>query len=95
MSIEMDWKVGMVVEDRYRIDRVFTGGGMGIVYQAHHLCWEIDVAIKRPRLDLLRSLEQRRAFESECEIWSELRTAPLRGDLFLCSRNRHNSLCRR
>ena len=71
-----NWKVGEVLEDRYRIDRVFTGGGMGIVYQARHLAWEIDVAIKQPRPELLKSPEQRRAFERECETWGELGLHP-------------------
>lgn len=68
----MIWKIGEVLEDRYRIDRVFTGGAMGIVYQARHLAWEIDVAIKQPRPKLLASPEQRRAFEQECQTWGEL-----------------------
>ena len=76
MSAGANWKVGEVLEDRYRIDRVFTGGGMGIVYQARHLAWEIDVAIKQPRPELLTSPEQRRAFEQECQTWGELGLHP-------------------
>lgn len=76
MSAGANWKVGEVLDDRYRIDRVFTGGGMGIVYQARHVAWQIDVAIKRPRPELLKTPEQRRAFERECETWGELGLHP-------------------
>ena len=72
----MSWRVGELLEDRYQVSRVFTGGGMGIVYLAHHLAWDIDVAIKQPRPELLESPEQRRAFERECETWGELGLHP-------------------
>ena len=70
------WKVGETLEGRYRIGCVFTGGGMGIVYQARHLAWGIDLAIKHPRSELLQSPRQRRDFESECETWSRLGLHP-------------------
>src|SRR5712671_6313229 len=72
----MSWLVGDIVEDRYRIIRVFNGGGMGIVYLARHLVWDIDVAIKHPRAMFLQSAQQRRDFEKECEIWSRLALHP-------------------
>jgi serine/threonine protein kinase len=72
----MNWQVGEIVQDRYRISRVFTGGGMGIVYQARHLAWDIDLAIKHPRAEFLLSLQQRRDFEKECETWSRLALYP-------------------
>lgn len=72
----MTWKPGEVLEEQYRISRVFTGGGMGIVYQARHLVWDIDLAIKHPRQELLKSERQRREFEAECETWSHLGLHP-------------------
>ena len=72
----MSWQVGEIVEGRYRIDRVFTGGGMGIVYLARHLSWDIDLAIKHPRTKILQSAEQRRDFVNECETWSNLGLHP-------------------
>jgi serine/threonine protein kinase len=70
------WKVGEILEGRYRVKRVFTGGAMGIVYQARHLAWDIDLAIKHPRSKFLQSSQQRRDFESECETWSRLGLHP-------------------
>jgi len=64
------------MEDSYRVKRVYTGGGMGIVYLARHLAWEIDVAIKHPRPELLSAAAQRRAFERECFTWSEIGLHP-------------------
>src|SRR6266568_289 len=72
----MSWQVGDIIEDQYRIGRVFTGGGMGVVYSARHLAWGIDVAIKHPRPELLKSAEQRHDFEKECETWSRLGLHP-------------------
>jgi len=33
------WQVGDVILDRYEVRRVFTGGGMGLVYRVHHRDW--------------------------------------------------------
>jgi serine/threonine protein kinase len=76
MSAEAIWKVGAVLEGRYRIDRVFTGGGMGIVYQTRHLSWGIDLAIKHQRSGVLLSSKQLLEFERECETWSGIGLHP-------------------
>ena len=68
--------IGSVVVGTYRIEHVFTGGGMGVVYRARHLVWDIDLAIKHPRAEFLQSAEQRRDFVNECETWSSLGLHP-------------------
>lgn len=68
--------IGSVVLAAYRIEHVFTGGGMGVVYRARHLVWNIDLAIKHPRAKFLQSAEQRRDFVNECETWSSLGLHP-------------------
>jgi serine/threonine protein kinase len=78
----MSWKIGEVVENRYRISRVFAGGGMGIVYLARHLAWDMDLAIKHPRPEFLQSGQQRRDFEKECETWSRLGLHPFLATCF-------------
>ena len=72
----MTWQIGEIIEARYEIRRVFRDGGMGIVYQARHLDWNIDLAIKHPLPELLKSASQRRDFEAECEMWSQLGLHP-------------------
>ena len=67
---------GAILFGLYRVDDVFHGGGMGIVYRARHLAWDIEVAIKHPRAELLESAQQRRDFETECETWSCLGLHP-------------------
>ena len=68
--------IGSVLLGAYRIEHVFTGGGMGVVYRARHLVWDIDLAIKHPRAKFLQSAEQRRDFVNECETWSSLGLHP-------------------
>lgn len=68
--------IGSVVLGAYRIEHVFTGGGMGVVYCARHLVWDIDLAIKHPRTECLQSKEQRMDFVNECETWSSLGLHP-------------------
>ena len=38
--------IGQVVEGRYRVDRLIGKGGMGVVYEAHHLLIRRKVALK-------------------------------------------------
>jgi serine/threonine protein kinase len=66
---------GSVLAGLYRVQRSFRGG-MGSVHQARHLGWGIDVAIKHPLPEFLKSPELRRAFEHECRLWSELGMHP-------------------
>lgn len=71
-----EFTIGSVVLGAYRIDDVFTGGGMGVVYRARHLVWDMDLAIKHPSAKILQSAEQRRDFVNECETWSNLGLHP-------------------
>src|SRR5690242_10985541 len=68
--------VGDLILGTYRIEQVFAGGGMGMVCRARHLIWDIDLVIKHPRPEFLRTTQQRADFERECSVWSSLGLHP-------------------
>lgn len=70
------WNVGDLILDLYRVEHVHTGGNMGLVYRAHHLGWDMDLAIKSPRPELFRTSDQKTLFARECRIWTELGLHP-------------------
>ncbi len=49
---------------------------MGLVHRARHRLWNIEVAIKHPRSELLSHREQIECFQSECETWAEIGLHP-------------------
>src|SRR5689334_19677619 len=53
------WNCGDVILGLYRVDHVHAGGNMGLVYRAHHLSWDMDLAIKSPRPELFQSDNQK------------------------------------
>lgn len=67
---------GKTVEGLYRFIKTFSGGGMGLVHLARHNTWNIDVAIKHPRPEFLKSRRQVDEFQSECDIWASLGLDP-------------------
>ena len=65
-----------IIDGLYKIIETFGGGGMGLVHRARHLAWEIDVAIKHPRLEFLKSRQQVDNFQTECATWASLGLHP-------------------
>ncbi|MEU2897603.1 hypothetical protein ACWC4E_29345 [Streptomyces sp. NPDC001273] len=49
-----EWRVGDVVDGRYRVTRVRGQGAMGLVHRVRHLGWNIDLAVKSPRPEVYR-----------------------------------------
>lgn len=71
-----DWRPGEVILDLYEVLGK-TKGGMGVVYRVRHRDWGIDLAVKVPRVALLRhSPESVRNFETEAETWAGLGVHP-------------------
>ncbi|MFD6138682.1 protein kinase [Promicromonospora sp. NPDC060271] len=71
-----DWRPGEVILDLYEVLGK-TKGGMGVVYRVRHRDWGIDLAVKVPRMALLRhSPESVRNFETEAETWAGLGVHP-------------------
>jgi WD40 repeat protein/serine/threonine protein kinase len=70
------WNVGDVVENLYEVRDEITSGGMGVVYRVHHRGWNIDLAVKTPRPELVSSPQRIADFETEAQTWVELGLHP-------------------
>jgi WD40 repeat protein/serine/threonine protein kinase len=70
------WQIGDVVLGLYRVEERFTSGGMGLVYRVHHLGWNLDMAVKVPRSDVLLTQRRLRRFKQEAETWVRLGLHP-------------------
>src|SRR5262245_50447534 len=53
------WKPGDVILDLYEVWEVFTSGGRGLVYRVRHRGWNVDLAVKCPRLEFFCSEEDK------------------------------------
>jgi serine/threonine protein kinase len=73
---QMTLTKGTIVNGLYEIMETFGGGGMGLVHRARHLTWNIDIAIKHPRPEFLKSRRQVDEFQSECATWASLGLNP-------------------
>ena len=70
------WNIGDVILGLYEVKQVFKSGGMGLVYRVHHREWNMDLAVKSPRPELLRGLANLDQFVRECETWVNLGLHP-------------------
>ena len=64
------------VDQHFQVFDHLGSGGMGTVHRARHLFWNIDVAIKHPHAELLRSQRQVDEFHAECATWASLGLDP-------------------
>lgn len=71
-----EFQLGSTVLGTYRIDACFRSGGMGLVYRAAHLNWNMDLAIKHPRQELMQNSGAIETFRRECELWEEVGLHP-------------------
>ncbi|MFW8600268.1 protein kinase domain-containing protein [Desulfobacterota bacterium M19] len=69
------WQPGDIILERYRVDEVH-GGAMGLVYIAWHLGWNIPVAIKTPRPEVLAVPEGARRVLTEADSWVRMGMHP-------------------
>jgi hypothetical protein len=64
----VDPLIGTVVADRYRVDAVLGGGGMGTVYRATQLSVDRPVALKLLRPEIARDLAAAARFQREARV---------------------------
>jgi WD40 repeat protein len=71
----LNWLPGEIINDRYRIERIFSGA-MGKVYIAEHLAWGVLMAIKVPRPEVWADREGLQRILREANGWISLGLHP-------------------
>lgn len=71
-----EWGEGDVILGVYEVRRLIARGGMGQVYLVHHRGWDLDLAVKCPKPEVIASEKGARLFEQECETWVNLGLHP-------------------
>lgn len=71
-----EWRSGDVVLDLYEVRDVIRTGGMGLVYRVRHRGWDVELAVKAPRLELVATRRGLHDFETEAATWVGLREHP-------------------
>jgi WD40 repeat protein/serine/threonine protein kinase/DNA-directed RNA polymerase subunit RPC12/RpoP len=75
-AVSLDWVDGDVILGIYEVRGLLGEGGMGKVYKAHHLGWDVDIAVKSPRPQEIRKPGAAENFEREAETWVNLGLHP-------------------
>jgi WD40 repeat protein len=70
------WQPGEVVLDLYEVLDDVRSGGMGVVQRVRHRGWNVDLAVKTPRPELVASEAGKRRFEAEAGTWVGLGLHP-------------------
>lgn len=75
-DVPVEWKVDDVILNLYEVKEIFTSGGMGLVYRVHHRNWNMELAVKSPRPEMLAKAGGVENFEREAETWVNLGLHP-------------------
>ncbi|MGW2715051.1 hypothetical protein ACWC4J_39740, partial [Streptomyces sp. NPDC001356] len=70
------WTPGDVVLGLYEVLDVVRDGGMGLVHRVRHRDWQVELAVKTPRPERVRTPHDRRLFETEAGTWVGLGLHP-------------------
>ncbi len=71
-----EWTIGELVLGTYEVVELLGEGGMGRVYKVHHQGWDVDLAVKIPRSEVLEAAGGAEDFEREAETWVNLGLHP-------------------
>lgn len=74
-DIDLNWKAGEIIEGIYEVIGS-AEGGMGKVYFVFHRLWKMNLAIKTPHADAVRSETRLMRFLREAELWVDLGLHP-------------------
>src|SRR5580698_1441490 len=70
----LDLAPGLVIADRFRLERVLGQGGMGSVWLAQQIALDVPCAVKFIHAEAARSPELRARFEREAKAAAQLRS---------------------
>jgi serine/threonine protein kinase len=70
------WNVGDVILDLYRVIDTLGEGGFGTVYKVRHQGWNIDLAVKSLKPEIVAAAGGVENFEREAETWVNLGLHP-------------------
>jgi len=75
-QIPSEWNVGDVIMNIYKVTGILGEGGMGKVLKVHHRDWDVDLAVKTPRSEVLSEFGGQAVFVREAETWVNLGLHP-------------------
>jgi WD40 repeat protein len=75
-DIPVDWQIGDLIMGMYEVTGLLGEGGMGKVYKVHHVGWNMDLAVKSPRPEILDVPGAKENFVMEAETWIKLGLHP-------------------
>src|ERR687886_561652 len=70
------WNVGDTILDLYKVTDILGEGGFGTVYKVRHQGWNIDLAVKSPKPEIVAAAGGVENFEREAETWVNLGLHP-------------------
>ncbi|MGJ5674165.1 MAG: serine/threonine protein kinase [Nostochopsis sp.] len=70
------WNVGSIILDLYKVTDILGEGGFGKVYKVRHQGWNIDLAVKIPKPEIVEAAGGVENFEREAETWVNLGLHP-------------------
>ena len=75
------WNVGELVLGVYEVrpfgvDQPYAEGGIGIVNRVYHREWDMELAVKSPKIHIFQSENGKQSFEREAQTWIELGLHP-------------------
>jgi WD40 repeat protein len=70
------WIIGDVILDLYKVTNILGEGGFGTVYKVRHQGWNIDLAVKSPKPEIVVAAGGVENFEREAETWVNLGLHP-------------------
>ena len=74
-TLTTGWKIGDLVLDRYQVLEKMSGA-MGHVFICEHVAWDIRIAIKAPRPEILDDPETSSRILREADAWIRMGMHP-------------------